>query len=226
MYFNRFPKTPYAFNLKDDSLVAATNIFSRFKIRSAVLNNTMAFYKYQVEDGETPEIISFKMYNDPKYHWLVCMSNDIVDGQFELPLSTNSLEKNILKKYNYTAIEQALAATHHYEKVVHTLYTQADGFTTESTEKLETSLRQYDYSSNTLVTKVVNVPETQTVTIRANTADNSSAVTGTLTITTTYRELSVYDYELEQNEKNRTINILKRQYIPLISNELDFMLYG
>jgi hypothetical protein len=226
MYFKGFPKVPYTFNFKDNSLVAVTNIFSRFKVRSAVLSNTLAFYKYQVQDGETPEIISYKMYGDQNYHWLVCMANDIIDGQFSLPLSISSLENNIIKKYGYTAIEQAMAATHHYEKVVTTLHTLADGFSTETTEKSETSLQQYDFTSNTLVTKSTNNPEVETVTLRANTADISSAVTGTLTITTTYKSVNVYDYEIEQNEKNRSINILKKQYIPLIANEMEYMLYG
>lgn len=226
MYFRGFPKTAYTFNFKDNSLVAVTNIFSRFKVRSAVLSNTLAFYKYQVQDGETPETISYKMYGDPNYHWLICMANDVIDGQFSLPLTNFSLEKNIIKKYGYTSINQALSATHHNEKVVHKLYTQSDGFSTETTEKSEVSLQQYDFTSNTLITKTVNIPEVDTVTLRANTADNASAVTGTLTITTTYRTVNVYDYEIEQNEKNRSINILKKQYIPLIINELEYMLYG
>jgi hypothetical protein len=119
-----------------------------------------------------------------------------------------------------------MAATHHYEKVVNTLHTLADGFSTETTEKSETSLQQYDFTSSTLVTKSTNNPEVETVTLRANTADISSAVTGTLTITTTYKSVNVYDYEIEQNEKNRSINILKKQYIPLIANEMEYMLYG
>lgn len=226
MYFKLFPKTLYTFNLRDDSPVIATNIFNRFKFRSAVLNNSLAFYKYQVQDGETAEIISFNVYDDPTYHWVICMCNEIVDPQFDFPLEMRSLEKNIVKKYGYTSIEEAMSDIHHYEKVVNKLYTQIDGFTTETTEKSEVSLQQYDYKTNTLTNIVLNTPVVEEVTFRANTADINSAATGTLTTTTTYRSVNVYDYELDKNESKRSINILKKQYIPNLLNELEYMIYG
>ena len=221
MLFKLFPKKYYAFDLKNDSLKTVTDIFTRFKIRSKVLQNSLVFEKYQVVDGDTPEIISYKLYGDAKYHWIVCMCNDIVDPQFDFPLNYNALEKNIIKKYGFTNITQAMSTRHHYELVVDKLITQADGFTTESTEKSETSLQQYDYTSNTIVTMTVDLPSVSTVQLRANNADLSSAITHTITITSTYREVSVYDYELQQNENKRKLNVLKQQYIPLLYKELE-----
>ena len=49
MFFKEFPKTLYSFDFKNDSPTVIANIFSRFKIRSSVLNNTVAFYKYQLQ---------------------------------------------------------------------------------------------------------------------------------------------------------------------------------
>jgi hypothetical protein len=226
MYFSSFPKTLYTFNLKENSPVTVTNIFSRFKVRSAVLNNALAFYKYQVIDGETPEIIAYKMYDDPQYHWVICLCNDLIDPQFDMPLDISSLEKKIIKKYGYASIEEAMSDIHHYELVVNKLYTQTDGFSTETTEKNEVTLKQYDYTSNTVVTKVINQPVVEDVVFRANTADINSAAVGTMTTTSTYREVNVYDYELSQNENKRSLNILKKQYIPLVTNELELMIHG
>jgi hypothetical protein len=42
-----------------------------------------------------------------------------------------------------------------------------------------------------------------------------------MTITSTYREVSVYDYELQENENKRKLNVLKQQYIPLLYRELE-----
>lgn len=221
MFFKLFPKNLYAFDLKNDSLKTVTNVFTRFKIRSNVLQNAFVFEKYQVVDGDTPEIISHKLYGDPKYHWIICMCNDIVDPQFEFPLDYNALEKNIVKKYGFANITEAMSTTHHYELVVDKLIVQADGFTTETTEKSETSLQQYDYTSNTIVTMTLNSPSVSTVQLRANNADPSSAVTHTMTITSTYREVNVYDYEITQNENKRKLNVLKQQYIPILYRELE-----
>jgi hypothetical protein len=226
MYFSTFPKTAYSFDFENQGAVVATNIFSRFKVRSQVLNNAFAFYKYQLVDGDTPDVVSFKQYNDTKYHWVICLANDIFDGQFDFPLSIEALEKNIIKKYGYTTIEQSMAATHHYEQVVEKTLALPSGFSSTTTETSEVSLQQYDYSTGALVLNVVNTPTTETATLRANNADLNSAVTGTLTITTTYRAVNVYDYEIELNESKREINILKSQYVTLLADELDTVLNG
>jgi hypothetical protein len=224
MYFKIFPKNSYAFDLKNDSLKTVTNIFTRFKIRSKVLQNSLVFEKYQVQDGESPEIISYKLYGDPKYHWIICMCNDIIDPQFDLPLNSDALEKNIIKKYNLANIDQATSTHHHYELVVDKLITQADGFTSESTEKSETTLQQYDYTSNTIITVSVNSPVTQTVQLRANNADLTSPIIHTMALTSTYRDVNIYDYEVSENEKKRTLNVLKQQFIPLIYRELEYII--
>ena len=226
MYFKIFPTLLYTFDFVQNSLVAATNIFSRFKLKDSVFQNALGFYKYQVEDGETAEIISMKIYGDPQFHWVICMSNNIMDAQFDLPISLVALEKNIIKKYGYTAIEEAMTDVHHYELFVNNLYTQADGFTNEFQEKHEVSLEQYSYSTNTVTTIVLNNPVTEEIQFRANNADLSSAIIQTLTRTSTYREVNVYDYEVAQNEKNRSIKILKREYLPLLMSEWELAHYG
>lgn len=226
MYFKLFPKILYSFNFKDNSPVVTTNVFSRFKFRNSTLNNALTFYKYQITDGETAETIAYKVYEDPRYHWIICMVNDIVDPLFELPLSYQSLEKNIIKKYGYTTIEESLTDVHHYEQKIDYLYTSADGFSTESSETHEVSQKQYDYSSNTVSTIVLNNPVTEEIILRANNSDITSETLYTITKTSTYREVSVYDYEVAQNEKNRWIKILRRQYIPFLITEMESMHYG
>lgn len=226
MYFKLFPKTFYTFNYKENSSVVATDIFSRFKFRESALNNALTFYKYQVTDGETAEIIAHKVYDDSRFHWIICMVNDIIDPQFELPLSMQSLEKNIIRKYGYSTIEQSMSAVHHSEQKIDYLYTSVDGFTTESSEKYEVSTEQYDYSTNTISEIVLNTPVTEQVILRANNSDINSQTIYTISKTTTYKEVSVYDYEVEQNEKNRWIKILKRQYIPMLMNEMEARHYG
>ena len=226
MYFSRFPKSFYSIDLTSQSPKVVTDIFSRFKIRSTVLQNSVAFYKYQIVDGDTPEIVSFKQYNDPQYHWIICMCNDLIDGQFGFPLPISSLEKNILQKYNYTVVEQAMANTHHYELDVEKIITYPNGFSLSTSNTLIVTLDQYDYSSNTLVTMPLNTPTTETVTLRANNADLSSEVLSTITLTSTYKEVSEYDYEIGENEAKREIKILKKQYIESLTSELDTVLNG
>ena len=76
MYFKQFPKIGYSFDLSErGKITAVTNIFTRFKIKETVLNNAYALYKYQYEDNDTPEIVSYKEYGDPQYHWVIAAVN-------------------------------------------------------------------------------------------------------------------------------------------------------
>lgn len=224
MYFAEFPKTLYAFDLKNDSPVLIANIFSRFKIRSKVLNNALAFYKYQVRDGDTPEIVAYNEYGNPEYHWIICMVNDLIDPHFDFPLQTESLERHIVKKYGYSSISNAYSEIHHYELVKEKTYAEVNGIVKSNTEKHIVTLNQYDYTSNTLILQNVNTPTTEVYNFRANNANLNSAIVSTLTVKSSYKAVYVYDYESELNESKRQIKLLKGRYIESLVNELGSVL--
>lgn len=226
MYFKSFPKTLYAFNLQSESPEVVTNIFARFKLRSDVLTNAYAFYKYQLMDGDTPEIVAYKQYGDATYHWVICLVNGLNDPQFDFPLPRDVLERKIIKQYNLNTIEEAYSAIHHYElEVVNTLNV-VNGATTTETKNFTISLDQYNYSTNALSTIVLNTPTTQVYPFNANNSDPNSANTATLTVKQTYRSVDVYTYEDQLNETKREIKLLKSQYIAPLLLELETVLNG
>ena len=85
MYFRNFPKTLYSFDFSGSSPASVTNIFTRFSINSSVLNNAFGFYKYQIVDGDTPEIVADKQYGDPLLHWVISLTNNLSDPLFNFP---------------------------------------------------------------------------------------------------------------------------------------------
>jgi|688.fasta_scaffold172308_3 hypothetical protein len=220
MYFRYFPKTLYSFELNSQNALSVTNIFARFKFNSQVLNNAYAMYKYQIVSGDTPEIVAYKQYGDPTYHWVICLTNNLLDPVFDLPLSQDELERKIVKKYGYANIANAYSTIHHYNLDVVKLLSEVGGATTKTEENYTVTLDQYNYNSNTIVTKPINTTTTETISFRANNSDPSTAITSTLTIQSTYKPVYVYDYEIELNESNRQIKILKPQYIPSLINEI------
>lgn len=228
MYFTYFPKTLYSFDFTGSSPAAVTNIFSRFSFLQNVLNNTFAFYKYQIVQGDTPEIVATKLYGDPTLYWVICMTNNIVDPQFDFCLEQSALERKIIKQYNYSSIAEAYASIHHYELEVKKVLSEVDGATTTTTNTSIITLDQYNYTSNTLQTKSLGTAnsETKTVSFYANNSNANSATVATLTITSTYKPVYVYDYENELNESKRQIKILKNEYIPGIMAELENVLNG
>ena len=61
-YFNYFPKTFYSSNNSTTGIDTVTNIIARFSFESTLKQNSSAFYKYTIQDSDTPEIIAHKYY--------------------------------------------------------------------------------------------------------------------------------------------------------------------
>ena len=202
-YFNYFPKTVYFLDNTNNADVV-TNITSRFGFEKSFKNNTSVYYEYNIQDSDTPEIIASKFYGDSEKHWVVLMINDIVDPQFDWPLDQRTIISYIDEKYSANAsvgqsgTTWAQANIHSYYKV-ETRTTNSTGAELQS--KLEIDANTY-----------------------ANVAATTSNLTlndgNSITITTTKETKSYYDYEVEENEAKRTINLLKPEFIGLIENEL------
>lgn len=222
-YFKAFPKTVYSFDFKNQSPTVVTNILARFKIKSEILNNAYTQYKYLVQEGDTPEIVAYQQYGDATLHWIVCLINELEDPVFDFPLQTNALENKIIKQYGYTSISEAYAAIHHYELVVENKFAYIDGITTTNTSNHIITLNQYNYTNNTLELKPLGTT-VLTSNIRSNVSNESSANIGTATITSTYKPVYVYDYELQKNEQKREIKLLKAQYVQALTKELEKIL--
>ena len=107
-YFNQFPGIDY--DLKGDgNQTVVTDIFRRVKARSKIVNNVSAFDKYDVQEGEKPEDVAYKMYGDSDYFWVVTLVNNIVNRYYDWPLDSYSYQQYINDKYSNPM------GIHHYE---------------------------------------------------------------------------------------------------------------
>jgi len=227
MYFSQFPKIGYTFDFTNQGKVSAvTNIFARFRINDSVLNNSLAFYKYQVEDTDSPELIAHKEYGNAQYHWIIMMINQLNDPLFELPLPRDALERKIIKQYGYNSISEAYSQIHHYELEVKKILSEIDGATTETVNTSIVTLEQYNYAANAIQIKDTGTlnSEVKNITFYANNSNVNSGTVATLTMTSTYKPVYVYDYENELNESKRQIKLLKREYIQSLILELETVL--
>ena len=136
MYFETFPIIPYdsagTYEFKD-----VTNLLRRVALRAKVKSNALVFDTYNVKEGETPESIADKLYDDPKLHWIIMIVNDISDRYHELPMTTPQFLDYINEKYT------DVNATHHYE------IEQSSG---DSTVKINIGSDNTDYPAATIIT--------------------------------------------------------------------------
>lgn len=240
MFFKKFPKKLYNFDFAANSTVMVTDVLARVRFRSNIINNVSVYYKYQLEEGDTPEIVSHKVYGDSEYHWVIMLINEIKDPQFDFPLNINALEELIIKKYGYTGnthgekIAQAYSNVHHYIRETTKTLLEVDGLTTVNVSNAIVTLDQYSYKTNTLVYQAPNndivYPHnaSNTIYFKANNSGQNTSdptnVVSTLRMVEEYKSISVYDYEVGENEKKRHIKILRSEYIQPLVNEFEKML--
>ena len=97
-YFNRFPTLLYdPAGVVNPKLV--TNILKRVRLRVNMKKELVLLDKYEVQEGETPEIVSDKHHGSPYYHWVILMTNGITDPYHDWPKSTRQLQMYINDKY-------------------------------------------------------------------------------------------------------------------------------
>lgn len=202
-YFNYFPTTYYSNSNNSTALDTVTNIIARFAFEDTLKENTSIFYPYEIQDGDTPEMIANKFYGSPEKHWIVLLFNNIIDPQYDWPLDQRTLIKHINDKYS------ANGATHSpYQTGIQ--WAQ-DAGNVKAYYKTVTRLSSKP-TKNQIVEKIEIDANTHTnlpVTTTTYTLQDGSRTTETISKTTQTH----YDYEVELNDTRRRIRLLKSEYV-------------
>lgn len=96
-YFNRFPVL-VDYKLQNGSY-DVIDITRRTGIKPEDLNNPAILFQYDIVDGETPEILADRMYDDVSLYWIVMMANGIFDIHSDWPLDQLSFERYVSRVY-------------------------------------------------------------------------------------------------------------------------------
>jgi base plate wedge protein 53 len=97
-YFSKLPKILYDVNGDGIERLIAS-VIHRERLRKVIQDNAAVFYQYTVKDGETPEVIAAKYYENPALHWLVMLSNDMIDRYYAWPMSDSQFNLTMEKQY-------------------------------------------------------------------------------------------------------------------------------
>ena len=108
MYFTNFPLIVYD-SVGDGNFKIVTNLLKRVALRTKVRTNTLLYDTYDVKEGETPEMIADKLYDDPELHWVILFVNNITDRYHQWPMNFGQFNTFIADKYSN------VDAVHHYE---------------------------------------------------------------------------------------------------------------
>lgn len=226
MYFANFPKIVYDFDLsKGTDYRVVTDITRNVRVRKQILENITLYDYYDIAEGETPEIISEKIYGTPYYHWVIMLVNQRYDYVNDFPLSQLELDSYIDKKYGV--------------KKYHVHDYKVDGFIKEGVNtlvlrdsaidgggigeviegKVLTSVTNgYEARIDNILVQSDNINITVEVSLRTGKFapnetvkirdENTYAEVVSCVVPAQYVTTSNYDYEFNLNESKRRIKIV------------------
>lgn len=114
-FFEPFPKVNYDVK-KNGKIENVTNIMLRFKIVDELKKQQSNYFDITVEEGDRPDVVATKVYENPELDWLILMINDIIDPIYDWPMGGRILEDFIRSKYG--SIPAAQATVHEYRKIL------------------------------------------------------------------------------------------------------------
>ena len=197
-FFSNFPTTLYK-NDETDNLDTVTNLTANFTIYNSIVSNSSSYYDYVISEGDTPETVSYKIYGNAEYHWLIMRVNGIMDIKTDWPLTYSQLMDTIEDTYGL-----AWAKTHYYD------YYKLETRTLVKTGEINEEYVTIDASTYSSLT-----PSTTQYILPDGTA---------MRVVITKLRRTYYDYMMELNESKRTIRVIKAEYKDRIHSELQRVL--
>jgi hypothetical protein len=189
-YFETLPKIVVTDKNKNSKIL--TNLMTRASVVQKLLKNPLIFYDYNIQDSDTPELIAHKYYGDINRFWLVLFGNELIDPQWNWPLSTKVFGDYVASKYT----PSQLTEVHHYEKIITKLDKGTDITTVETIVIDEETYNNLIESTNTY-----------------------TLVTGPVTVTVTKNIVDNFGYEMHLNESKRSIKLINKKYANQIEDE-------
>lgn len=112
MYFSIIPdiqydNKPIKYPLSETHYTVAKNFFRRFKIDEDVFSYAVFFKKYTITDSDRLDLLAEKTYNSPFYDWVIILTNNLLNGVFDWPKTTDQIFAEQTNPFG----------THHYETV-------------------------------------------------------------------------------------------------------------
>ena len=115
MYFSIIPNVSYdekpiSYPFSESEFVVAKNFFRRYKVNDDVFSNAVYFKKYSIREGERPETLAHKLYGNVFYDWVILLTNNMVNAQYDWPLNNYELYQTLESEY-----DDPYSEIHHYE---------------------------------------------------------------------------------------------------------------
>ena len=169
----------------------------RADLLAKVQGNPMVFLPYTVKEEDTMESIAYFYYGDADLSWLIAMANDVIDPYTDFWMNTPTLDRYIAEKY----AEEAKA------------HLNLD-YSPEDVQVLE-------FTKNATITdNVVYYHSIFNDEVRISRATQETSKYAS----DEFVPMRYYDYEVYENEKKRNIQVIKKDYVNQLIDEMKTIL--
>ena len=211
-YFRELPNILYQSPLLDKNssrdYIVIKNIFRRAKLLDYLTGSATALNQYTIGDGERPDTIAENLYGDARLDYVVILIAGITNIHHEWPLQDYQVYDYALQKYGS---ESEMLSTHHYE-----------------TFEIRDNLDRQILPPKLIVDEEFKIygsrskyPSDTRYTLRAQTGYRQLDDKDEYTVKTDNIAYAVsnLEYETEENNKRREIDILKTGYLQTFLND-------
>ena len=109
--FTYYPKISY--KVDDYNFLKAIDINVVTKIKDFLTQyRSISYSPYVVNNGESPDFISYKFYDDPGYDWIIMLTNGVHSIYDDWPRNSETFNTYLISKYG--SLQNALSTTKHY----------------------------------------------------------------------------------------------------------------
>lgn len=112
-YFQQLPNIKYAQTINRAGTVnhvEMKDFFRLMRVRDDIFAEDTLYREYFIQNGQRPEQVSYELYGDERFYWILLQINDIYDFWNQWPLDQVELETFITERYGSTADDVS-----HYE---------------------------------------------------------------------------------------------------------------
>lgn len=93
-YLKSLSVSGYSYTFNNTQPVTATvkNLFTKYDIIFDYRNNIELILNYEVQENETIELVSYKVYGDVQYWWIIALFNNITNIFTDWPLTEKQVK--------------------------------------------------------------------------------------------------------------------------------------
>ena len=191
MFFSKLPNIEYTpnrtqFRFTNEDFVIAKNIFRLIEIDNSAYASDL-FAEVELNEGTRPDMLAAELYGDATYDWVILLSNKIKNMKNDWYLSSSEFEKLMNKRYT------------NFEGVKHWV-----------TKEVKNDIGEIVQPGGLIVNYNSNDPDSFKLRyIKSYNPFVEEYENGSTLLTS----VSNYNYEVEQNNKKRKIQLLKPVYL-------------